>query len=82
MELEEWINKGWELNNDKTIEIMNGENNSKWFRDKFDRLSGRNETKSEELRRRYCDLYSDVYFKDVTKRIEDYERRNWDKLKK
>ena len=32
MELEEWINKGWELNNDKTIEIMNGENNSKWFR--------------------------------------------------
>tara|TARA_R110000796_G_scaffold65178_1_gene150713 strand:- start:350 stop:529 length:180 start_codon:yes stop_codon:yes gene_type:complete len=58
------------------------ENNSKWFRDKFDRLSGRNETKSEELRRRYCDLYSDVYFKDVSKRIEDYERRNWDKLKR
>ena len=50
-------------------------NNNKWFRDKFDRLSGRNETKSEELRRRYCDLYSDVYFKDVTKRIEDYERK-------
>jgi|TARA_R110000772_G_scaffold229940_1_gene340762 hypothetical protein len=58
------------------------ENKSKWFRDKFDKLSGKNETKSEELRRRYCDLYSDVYFKDVSRRIEDYERRNWDKLKR
>tara|TARA_B100000780_G_scaffold260011_1_gene211412 strand:- start:3630 stop:3815 length:186 start_codon:yes stop_codon:yes gene_type:complete len=58
------------------------ENKSKWFRDKFDKLSGKNETKSEELRRRYCDLYSDVYFKDVSKRIEDYEKRNWDKLKR
>ena len=46
------------------------------------KLSGKNETKSEELRRRYCDLYSDVYFKDVSKRIEDYEKRNWDKLKR
>jgi hypothetical protein len=57
------------------------ENSNKWFREKIDKLNGRNETKSEELRRRYCDLYSDVYFKDITKRIEDYERRNWDKLK-
>jgi hypothetical protein len=56
-------------------------NNNEWFRDKFDRLNGRNETKSEELRRRYCDLYSDVYFKDVDKRIKDWESRNWDKLK-
>ena len=57
------------------------ENNSEWFRDKINRINGKDETKEEELRRRYCNLYSDVYFKDVTKRIEDWERKNWDKLK-
>tara|TARA_B100000780_G_scaffold273859_1_gene238002 strand:+ start:974 stop:1162 length:189 start_codon:yes stop_codon:yes gene_type:complete len=53
------------------------ENNSEWFRDKINRINGKDETKEEELRRRYCQLYGDVYFKDIDKRIKDYEKLNW-----
>ncbi len=54
---------------------------NKWFRDKFDKLNKPIETKSEEMIRRYRDLYSDVYLKDIDERIKNWERQNWNKLK-